>query len=144
LKLAGSSSWTGGTEIDGGVLEADSTTALGDGDVVVASGTLFSNAQGGLKVGGGYNQLPQAVLSVDLGSAQEGTVTVAGEAGLGGTLDVSVQPGLTLNGDTTVPVLTAAQRVGTFAAVNVSGTTAKYKVVYTGSGVSLEFNPVSQ
>jgi autotransporter-associated beta strand protein len=143
LKLAGYNQYSGGTEIDAGVLEADSSTAFGDGDVVVAGGTLADRASAGLSIVGGYNQLAGSVLSVELGAGNAGTLAVSGPAGLDGTLDVSVQPELKLDGDTIVPVITSAQRVGTFSTINVAGTKAKYKVIYTAGGVSLEFNPTN-
>jgi len=144
LKLAGDNKYTGGTEIDGGTLEADSSTALGEGDVVVAGGTLVSNAPHGLKIHGGYNQLAGSVLIAELNSPDQEPLTIEGAAGLNGTLQVVVPADMKLDRETKVRVLTSCQRVGTFSSVRVTGTTDKYSVLYTEDGVSLEFKPNSK
>jgi autotransporter-associated beta strand protein len=139
LKLTGDNSYSGGTEIDGGVLEADSYDALGRGDVVVAAGTLVANATSAVTIRGGYNQLPGATLEADLGSGNAGHLTVDGEAGFGGVLNIVFPSSYKAKSGTVVEVVTALHHTGKFASVNVAGTTAKYSIVYSDCGVQVKF-----
>jgi autotransporter-associated beta strand protein len=52
LTLTGDNSYSGGTLINGGMLEAESTTAFGSGDVYVNSGELQVDADGELELSG--------------------------------------------------------------------------------------------
>ncbi len=52
LTLTGDNSYSGGTVLEAGTLEAKSATAFGTGDVRVEAGTLVVNADSTLKIGG--------------------------------------------------------------------------------------------
>jgi autotransporter-associated beta strand protein len=139
LVLTGKNSWTGGTEIAGGTLEADANGALGTGDVYVGSaGTLASAAPGQLAIGGSYAQLDKGTLDISLGANQAGTVAVQGAATiLGGTLHITFA-GFTPSVGTTYQVLSAASRKGVFANVVADG--YKATVIYSNTGVGVRID----
>lgn len=62
LVLTGDNSFTGGTLVQAGVLEAESTSALGTGDLYLEDGTLVVDVSGALALGGN--------LTVDAGTFQ--------------------------------------------------------------------------
>jgi autotransporter-associated beta strand protein len=97
LRLAGADTYTGGSQIMGGTLEADSVQGFGKGDVYVASGTVISHAPGRLSISGAYTQLASGtLLQLDMGPEAQGRLAVAGPTTiLGGTLHVTFAPGFT-------------------------------------------------
>ena len=137
LKLGGNNSWTGGTQIEAGALEAQSNAAFGKGDVYVAAGgTLVSSAATGLTLGGKYTQLKGAMLELQLASAQQGRVTVTGAATIGGgTLRVKFQNGYKPAVGETLTVIGAASLKGKFEAIVVDGYTVT--PTYTETGLQL-------
>jgi autotransporter-associated beta strand protein len=140
LILTGKNSWTGGTEIAGGTLEADSTGALGTGDVYVGgAGTLASAAPGQLAIGGSYAQLDKGTLDVSLGANNAGAVTVQGTATIvGGTLHVRFAGGFKPSVGATYPVLSAGNRKGVFTSVVADG--YQSTVIYSNTGVSVRID----
>lgn len=139
LALAGGNSYTGGTELQAGTLVAESATAFGKGDVYVSGGTVRANAVTPLALGGNYTQLAGGALAVTLGVAGGGTVVVAGNAFIGGTLTVTLTPGYQPAAGEVVTVIGAARRYGQFANVQVNGSGIKATAVYTEGGVQIRF-----
>ena len=138
LALGGANSWTGGTQLDAGTLEAQSATAFGSGDVYVAGGaTLVSNAPAALDLAGRYTQLAGAVLELRLGAARQGRLTVGGTATIGGgTLRVRLQPGYKPAAGDTLTVIGAKSLKGRFESITVDGFTT-VTPVYTDTGLQL-------
>jgi autotransporter-associated beta strand protein len=94
LALLGANRFSGGTEVQGGVLDAGSPTALGTGDVYLSGGTLASHAAEALDILGDYTQLANTTLEVDIGERGAGRLNVRGDVTLaGGTLHVKFAPG---------------------------------------------------
>ncbi|MGD9216489.1 MAG: phosphatase PAP2 family protein, partial [Desulfobacteraceae bacterium] len=54
LTLTGDNSYSGGTLLEEGTLEAESTTAFGNGDLYVQNGTVLVDADGCLVLGGNF------------------------------------------------------------------------------------------
>ncbi|WP_426192485.1 phosphatase PAP2 family protein [Massilia sp. DWR3-1-1] len=137
LKLEGKNSWTGGTQIDAGTLEALSTTAFGKGDLYVAGGaSVISNAAGVLVVGGKYTQLSGAALTLRLGAAQQGRLSVAGAVTIGGgSLRISFQDGVKPAVGDTLVVISAASLKGKFDTITVDGFSVTPS--YTETGLQL-------
>jgi autotransporter-associated beta strand protein len=140
LALYGKNTFTGGTQIDAGTLEADADGALGTGDVYVGSaGTLAAKAAGQLAIGGNYAQLDKGTLDITLGSATAGAVTVKGTATIvGGTLRVRFADGFKPSAGTTYRVLTAGARKGVFTTIVAEG--YKSTVSYANDGVSVRID----
>lgn len=140
LKLGGNNSWTGGAQIDGGTLEADSNTALGNGDVYVGSaGTLDSRAPGQLAIGGSYAQLDKSTLNLTFGAGNAGALAVKGNATIvGGTLHMKFASGFTPTVGATYQVLSAGNRKGVFTGVIVDG--YKATLVYDNHSVSVHID----
>ena len=139
LALTGSNTFSGGTEIDGGVLQAASTNALGTGDVYLASGTLVSDAAAPLAIAGGFTELSAGTLELDIGGGGAGRLTVAGTVTLaGGTLDVVFVPGHVPSVGDTLDVIGAGKLQGRFTTISVAG--FKVTPTYTATGLLLHID----
>jgi autotransporter-associated beta strand protein len=122
LKLGGKNSWTGGTQLEAGTLEALSASAFGSGDVHVAGGaSVIVNAPAALVVGGKYTQLSGATLELRVGASQgqlnaTGTVTIGG-----GALRIKFVDGYKPAAGTTLTVISAGSLSGKFDSITVDG-----------------------
>ena len=122
LKLGGKNSWTGGTQLEAGTLEALSTSAFGSGDVHVAGGaSVIVNAPAALVVGGKYTQLSGATLELRVGASQgqlnaTGTVTIGG-----GALRIKFVDGYKPAAGTILTVISAGSLSGKFDSITVDG-----------------------
>jgi autotransporter-associated beta strand protein len=130
LALSGNNSYSGGTLLNAGVLEADSPTAFGTGDVYVSAGTMFLSTYTDVAVKGKYTQLSGGTLQTVWSSGKQ--LNVTGTATLAGTLKVLAN-GASLKAGDTLTVVTAGAVQGTFTTVTVAGYTAKAS--YTGTTV---------
>jgi autotransporter-associated beta strand protein len=140
LKLGGNNSWSGGTQIEAGSLEALSNTAFGSGDVYVGSaGTLVSSAPGVLAIGGNYAQLDKGTLDITLGAANAGTLNVKGTATIvGGTLRLKFASGFKPAVGASYPVIAAGARKGVFTNIVADG--VKASLQYSATGVSVRID----
>ncbi|HEY0954773.1 MAG TPA: phosphatase PAP2 family protein [Roseateles sp.] len=142
LRLSGTNTFSGGTVVTAGTLAADSTTALGAGDVYLKGGTLESAAPGTLNIGGAFTQAGGA-LKLVMSSATNGSLKVGGNAVIvDGTLNIafagSYKPAL---GDTLTVLTAGGQRGGRFTAVTVAGY-SKVTTTYTANGVTVKLDGV--
>lgn len=137
LELLGVNEYSGGTEIQAGVLEAGSQTALGTGDVYVSGGTLASHAASALNIRGDYTQLANTTLELNIGHASAGRLNVRGDITLlGGTLHVIFEPGYTPVAGSVISVISGRDELrGRFKSVTVDG--RKATPFYIGSYVLL-------
>ena len=139
LALIGSNTFSGGTEIDGGVLQAASTNALGTGDVYLAGGTLVSDAAAPLAIAGGFTALSAGTLELDIGGGGAGRLAVAGTVTLaGGTLNVVFVPGHVPSVGDTLDVIGAGKLQGRFTTISVAG--LKVTPTYTATGLLLHID----
>jgi len=140
LHLKGSNTYSGGTQIDGGTLEAESAGALGDGHVILNSGTLICNAAQPVTVVGDFNEPSGSTLELNLAANNAGTLFIQGQAAFNGTLNVALQSGFTpVSGTTYTLISTNGGHLGTFKSINVSGTTASYTLVWGTTGLTIKF-----
>lgn len=141
LTLKGTNTYSGGTRIEGGVLEAASTTALGSSDVLVSGGTLAVTTSDKVSVSGRFTQSSQGTLLLNLGSSNTGRLAVSDLATLGGTLVVNFATAPSAG--TSYQVLTSGSLSGTFSTitVQVAGTVVSTVPTTTSSatGVVLAF-----
>ncbi|ATQ77701.1 hypothetical protein CR152_26735 [Massilia violaceinigra] len=124
LALTGNNSWSGGTQLEAGALEARSGTAFGTGDVYVSGGTLIASAAAPVALRGQYTQLAGANLQLTLASGAYSALTVGGTATIGGgTLRVTFQNGYKPAAGTVLTVMSAASLKGKFDTITVDGMT---------------------
>jgi hypothetical protein len=86
--LSRANGYSGGTELDSGILMVDNASALGTGDVTVNGGILTADPQP-INVQGNYSQGPNGTLQLTIAGANLGQydfLNVNGNAALGGTL----------------------------------------------------------
>ena len=140
LRMAGANTYKGGTVISAGTLAADSTSALGKGDVFMKGGVLECAAPGALAIGGAYTQT-DGNLKLVMSATNKGTLKVAGTATLtGGGLSVSFAGYSPKVGDT-LHVVTASKLVGKFSSVSVAGF-GKITTTYTPTGLKIRLDRV--
>jgi autotransporter-associated beta strand protein len=136
LHLTGTNTYTGGTDITAGTLAADSTSALGKGDVYLKAGTLLNEASGVLSISGNFTQVG-GTLNLALTSSTKGTLTVSGITTLnGGALVVSFPGSYTPAVGDTITVLNAGTVNGKFSSITVNGF-SKVTATYTSAGLQL-------
>lgn len=134
LTLTGNNSYSGGTVLETGTLEATSNTALGRGDVYQSGGVLRINVPAKLSLAARYTQTG-GTLQLVLGSASLGQLAVVGDVTLGGALTVSFANGYTPAVGTVLSVISGSEIHGRFSSVTVNGRTVT--PIYTGTGVQL-------
>ncbi|MNH93159.1 Extracellular serine protease precursor [compost metagenome] len=127
LTLSGANSYSGGTVVNGGTLVADSSSALGTGNLLVTDGTLDLHSD--LLIGGGYSQAGGR-LALD-GSRH--SLRVSGNVKItGGTLNLTFE-GNPPSAGTRFEILSADGLDGTFSSID-SGT-IKVRPIYTGTSL---------
>ncbi|WP_286163872.1 autotransporter-associated beta strand repeat-containing protein [Bacillus sp. AFS088145] len=92
LDLQGNNTYTGGTLILGGTLEADNEYAFGTGNVRNYGGTINVNAKGGLEIEGNFNQIQNSLTNLNMDS-QSDILNISGRANLDGTLTINLTNG---------------------------------------------------
>ncbi|WP_328296355.1 autotransporter-associated beta strand repeat-containing protein [Thalassolituus alkanivorans] len=137
LTLTGNNSYSGGTVINGGTLEAASASAFGQGDLFVNSGTALVDARGALQLGGNITLNGAAVLklAMDADSTQVATAETLFIDGAMLTLDFA---GLTPQSGAAYTLLQAGKVAGEFSHVDAGdyGVTLEY----TGTSVIARLN----
>jgi autotransporter-associated beta strand protein len=133
LRLGGSNSYSGGTQLAAGTLQADSAAAFGLGNVYAGGGTLVCNAPSLVTMKGAYTQVADATLQLNIGGNGAGRLSVAGVAALAGTLNVSFKPGAGPKVGDTLTLISGSALTGRFSAINVQG----FKVTPTYTGTTL-------
>ncbi|MCA8386753.1 phosphatase PAP2 family protein [Burkholderia multivorans] len=137
LTLAGNNSYTGGTQISGGMLAAASTTAFGNGDVYVGpGGSVRIAAASPVTIAARYTQLDNTTLELDIDGNGGGRLRVGGPLTVvGGTLHVKFVNGYTPKAGDTIALIDGAAASAKFSTVTVDG--FKATPVYTATGVSV-------
>ncbi|QDY86516.1 phosphatase PAP2 family protein [Paenibacillus polymyxa] len=137
LELMGSNTYTGGTQIDQGILEGNSETAFGRGAVTNNGGTLLKNNSGKLVVSGNYKQTAKGKLELNLQSKND-VLKIKGTAQLNGKLRLNFSNKYVPASSATI--LTYGKRNGAFSSIDAAGLPSNYKVkvVYTANSVQLK------
>ena len=136
LLLSGHNSWTGGTDLQEGTLQASSSSALGAGDLYQRGGTLQVNSA--LQIGGHYTQQAGAILHSVLGNDGAGRLTIKGDAVLAGELQVTLQAGYQPTVGDTLQLLRCGTLHGAFSKVTLAGYTVT--PLYSANGVQLRID----
>ena len=139
LRLAGTNSFSGGTQLMAGTLQADSATAFGQGDLYVGGGTLVSNASSLMRIKGAYTQLANTTLQMNVGGNGAGRLSATGAVTLvGGTLSLTFKTGAAPSVGDTFTVISGSVLSGRFTTISAPG----YKVtpIYTDKEVMLRID----
>lgn len=139
LKLAGSNTYSGGTEVKAGILEGDSATAFGKGNVTNIGGSVVENVYGAMVIGGSFTQASEGTLVLGLTGADD-VLEVKGAVKADGKLKVNLMNSY-VPGSGLIPLIThgESQRSGQFTSVQVEGLLSKYtaQVVYLSNQIAL-------
>jgi autotransporter-associated beta strand protein len=139
LKLAGANTFSGGSQVSGGTLEADSSAAFGTGDVYLGAGTVVINAPGVVSVVGKYTQLANTTLELDIGANGQGSMKVGGQTTVvGGALHVKFVNGFTPMVGDTISLISGNGSNVKFSTITVDGFNAT--PIYTSRGVQVHLD----
>ncbi|WP_110934348.1 acid phosphatase [Paenibacillus bouchesdurhonensis] len=141
LKLEGSNTYSGGTQIDEGTLKAKSETSFGIGEVVNNGGTIASEVSGKLTIEGNFKQSDKGTLELNL-SSQNDALRIKGAAAYGGKLRVNFVDGYVPIGVISVITDGSPDKDGVFSSVETAGLPSGYKaqVIYNGHSVQLQIS----
>jgi autotransporter-associated beta strand protein len=141
LRLGGKNSYSGGTQLVAGTLQADSASAFGGGNVYVGGGTLVCNAPSTVTMAGAYTQLGGGTLQMNIGGNGAGRLSVKGVAALDGTLNITFKAGAAPSVGDVLTVVSSGALIGKFSAITVP---AGYKVTptYTATELMLRVDAV--
>ncbi|WP_258308058.1 phosphatase PAP2 family protein [Cupriavidus plantarum] len=139
LKLGGANTYSGGTKVAGGVLEAASSKAFGTGDVYLGAGSVVINAPESVAIAGKYTMLANTTLDLRIGPNGQGRMTVAGLTTIvGGTLHIAFADGYKPRAGDTIAVMTGSSIKGQFTTVAVDGYQAT--PIYSANGVQIRID----
>ncbi|NYI02071.1 phosphatase PAP2 family protein [Cupriavidus plantarum] len=139
LKLGGANTYSGGTKVAGGVLEAASSMAFGTGDVYLGAGSIVINAPESVAIAGKYTMLANTTLDLRIGPNGQGRMTVAGLTTIvGGTLHIAFADGYKPRAGDTIAVMTGSSIKGQFTTVAVDGYQAT--PIYSANGVQIRID----
>jgi autotransporter-associated beta strand protein len=138
LRLGGTNSYAGGTQLMAGALQADSAGAFGQGSVYADGGMLVCNAPTPVTIKGAYTQTEGATLQLNIGGSGAGRLSVAGVAGLKGALNVTFKPGFAPSVGDTLTLVSGSALVGRFSAITVQG--FKVTPTYTDTALMLHID----
>ncbi|CAH1220506.1 hypothetical protein PAECIP111892_04855 [Paenibacillus auburnensis] len=139
LKLTGSNTYSGGTEVSAGTLEGDSSTAFGSGNVLNTRGSVVENVYGKMTIGGDFTQTAEGTLELNLTGAGD-VLDIKGAVKTNGKLKVHFANNYVPAGGL-IPLIThgASQRNGEFTSVQIDGlpSTRSALIVYQSNQVGL-------
>ncbi|WP_159888351.1 S-layer homology domain-containing protein [Paenibacillus puerhi] len=144
LKLQGSNSYSGGTQINGGTLVGESQTAFGTGDVTVNEGSLVKQVSGRMIIGGDYTQSAGGTLELSLSSASD-LLDIQGAVRANGKLLLKFTDHYVPGGAITIMTHGKEQRTGQFASVETAGLPSSYKakLSYQSDRIQVTFDDES-
>ncbi|HWT76991.1 MAG TPA: phosphatase PAP2 family protein [Mobilitalea sp.] len=125
LILSGNNTYTGGTVLEEGSLEADSSTAFGTGDVVNNSGTIVENVSDGLTINGDFTQESDGTLVLNIDSSED-ILTITGQAAFDGSLKLNFAEGYVPSNDTEVISYASLAADTAFSSVEINGLSESY------------------
>jgi autotransporter-associated beta strand protein len=135
LTLTGRNSYSGGTVIKAGTLEAASPTAFGTGDLYMTGGTALISAPEALVVEKRYTQ-KGGTLKLHVGAGEQGTLKVGDTMTLVcGDLVIDFADGYTPSAGDTFKIITAERVLGSFTDVSTSAEGYALFAEYTGCAV---------
>lgn len=134
LMLSGNNTYTGGTFLEEGCLEADSSTAFGNGDVVNNGGTITENVADQLTINGDYTQTSEATLELNIDSSDD-LLSITGQALFGGKLKLNFLNGYLPSGDAKVITYASLITDTEFESIEITGLSEDYNAQFTDGAV---------
>ncbi|MFC0397667.1 acid phosphatase [Paraburkholderia rhizosphaerae] len=139
LQLAGNNSYSGGSQVTGGTLQAGSATAFGTGDVFIGAGSVAISASSPVKTSGKFTLLPGTTLEMDVNGAGGGQLNVGGQLTFAkSTLHVKFANGFTPKVGDTIPLISGGVGNQQFSTITVDG--FKASAVYSSGTVSVHID----
>lgn len=138
LKLEGDNTYSGGTQIRQGILEADSATAFGKGSVSNDGGILVENVSGIVNLKNDYKQCENSTLELSIGSKDD-VFEIDGNATLSGKLKLDFSNGYVPDNNMTIITFKSNSQSSKFSSIEATGLTSNYKVnlAYDNNSVKL-------
>lgn len=144
LKLGGDNTYSGGTEIQGGTLEADSATAFGAGSVSNEGGTLVENVDGAVNLKNDYKQSQNSTLELSIGSKDD-IFEIDGNATFNGKLKLDFSDDYVPDNNMTIIAFNGNDTNSRFSSIETTGLPSNYSVnlVYDNNNVKLSIGTSS-
>ncbi|WP_223192860.1 S-layer homology domain-containing protein [Paenibacillus sedimenti] len=138
LKLQGNNTYSGGTQINEGILEGNSETAFGSGGMVNNGGTVIENVYGKMTIGGTYTQSANGTLELNL-NGKDDLLEIKGALHANGKLRLNFTGNYVPNGVVTIINHGKDQRNGQFSSIETMGLPSEYKVnvIYYSDSIQL-------
>lgn len=127
LKLEGDNTYSGGTQINQGTLEADSDTSLGTGSVTNDGGILIENVSGIVNVDNEYKQSENSTLELSIGSKDD-VFQINGNANFSGKLKLDFSNGYIPKNNMAIITFKGNTSNSKFSSIETEGLSSKYKV----------------
>ncbi|MDS0524316.1 phosphatase PAP2 family protein [Clostridium sp. SHJSY1] len=143
LKLVGNNTYTGGTEINNGTIEADSITAFGTGKLINNGGRVTENVSGQVIIGNEYAQSENSTLELNVSSNVD-ILKIEDKAKFGGILKLNFSNGYVPTDGATIISYNKGLKSGEFSSIAATGLPKGYTIslVYNDDNVSLKVNNV--
>ena len=138
LKLEGNNTYSGGTQIHTGTIEADSSTAFGTGSVTNDGATLVENVSGIVDIKNDYKQSENSTLELSVGSKDD-VFQIDGNATLSGKLKLDFSNGYIPDNNMTIITFKGNSQSSKFTSIEATGLPSKYNVslIYGNNDVKL-------
>jgi len=136
LILSGNNTYTGGTVLAQGILEADSNKAFGTGNVTNNGGTISENVPDSLTIKGNFSQSQNGTLELNIDSSDD-LLNITGEASLGGTLKLNFVNNYVPDVNTAFISYGTLTNSTAFSSVQISGLSDSYKVAIDGTSLKI-------
>lgn len=135
LTLSGNNTYSGGTTVNGGAINATSTTAFGVGDVANKS-TISEDVNGIVAIKGNYKQSDGATLALTVSRGQD-VFQIDGEASFDGTLSVTFTEGFVPSEKVKIVSYQSGALKQKFDAVEIKGLSevSEKEIVYEADGI---------
>jgi len=133
LILSGNNTYTGGTILEQGSLEAASSTAFGNGDVVNNEGAIIKLVDNSLAINGNFTQSSNGTLELNIDSSDD-LINITGQASLGGKLILNFLNGYIPLGDIKAISFSSLAANTAFSSIEISGLSDLYE-----AGLSYNF-----
>lgn len=137
LILSGDNSYSGGTVLNEGTLEATSSTAFGNGGVENNGGTITENSDS-LTINGDFIQSKDGILELNIGNKDD-LLKIAGNASFGGTLKLNFIGGYIPDSDSSIITYSSLTEGSSFSSIEITGLPESYdaKIVNGATGLSI-------